>query len=271
MSLIYSRRWEPAAGAEKRSCGVYLFHGTGEHSGRYEHVAKALTEQGFRVGAHDHPSHGKSSGQRGKLYPPGAYATQAGIQFQQFANETGSIPILLGHSLGGVLAAEMVLMHNLKVAGLVLSAPAFLPFVSALNRIKLNVMNWVAPDLCLELAYDASRLTHDQAMIEVSHADKLNHGFKSARKITWLTRTGRELLELAPKLDVNTLILLPEEDPVVDPAGSRQFANNAPSDKVILKQYAGAYHELFNETADIREAAIADMIEWVIDHAGRIR
>ena len=263
MSLIHSRRWDAADGVARRPRGIYLFHGTGEHAGRYEHVAEALSRQGFVVGAHDHPGHGRSAGERGRHYPPGAYATQAGIQFMRFAKETGSTPILLGHSLGGVLAAELVLMHGLQVHGLILSAPAFLPFVKTTDKIKLRVMNALAPHYCLELPYDASRLTHDKEMIDLSHADKLNHGFKSAGMITWLVRTGKELLTLSPKLDVDTLLLVPGDDPVVDPAGSKQFAAKAPADKVTLKLHPGAYHELFNETTEHRERAIADMIEWL--------
>lgn len=263
MSQIHSRRWEAAAGVARRPRGIYLFHGTGEHCGRYEHVANALASQGFVVGAHDHPSHGQSAGERGKLYPPGAYATQAGIQFMRFAKETGSTPILLGHSLGGVLASELVLMHGLQVHALVLSAPAFLPFVSTTNKIKLHVMNTFAPNHCLELPYDATRLTHDKDMVAASHADKLNHGYKSAAKITWLIRTGKEALVHASTLDVDTLMLVPGDDPVVDPEGSKRFAANAPNDKVTLKLYPGAYHELFNEIPEIREQVIAEMIEWL--------
>ena len=44
------RRWvvsEPRA-------SVLIVHGIGEHSGRYEHVAAALTAVGFAVYANDH-------------------------------------------------------------------------------------------------------------------------------------------------------------------------------------------------------------------------
>ena len=43
---------------------VLLFHGLGEHSGRYAHVAHALTEAGCAVHALDHRGHGKSEGKR---------------------------------------------------------------------------------------------------------------------------------------------------------------------------------------------------------------
>jgi len=41
---------------------VVLAHGAGEHSGRYGHVAKALTEHGYSVWALDHRGHGHSDG-----------------------------------------------------------------------------------------------------------------------------------------------------------------------------------------------------------------
>ena len=64
MQKIHTRRWRPAKNVKKIDTGVYLLHGTGEHSGRYEHLAQRLTALGFVVGAHDHIGHGLSGGAR---------------------------------------------------------------------------------------------------------------------------------------------------------------------------------------------------------------
>ena len=42
---------------------VMLIHGLGEHSGRYAHVAEALTDAGYAVHALDHRGHGQVRGQ----------------------------------------------------------------------------------------------------------------------------------------------------------------------------------------------------------------
>ena len=41
-----------------------LLHGLAEHSGRYEHVAEALTDARYAVRAVDHRGHGRSDGKR---------------------------------------------------------------------------------------------------------------------------------------------------------------------------------------------------------------
>ncbi|MDT5308158.1 MAG: hypothetical protein QOE48_3840, partial [Mycobacterium sp.] len=52
-------RWSADEG--QRDTGVVvLVHGMGEHLRRYDHVARALTAQGFAVYGHDHRGHGAS-------------------------------------------------------------------------------------------------------------------------------------------------------------------------------------------------------------------
>ena len=62
---IHRHRWNPADGARTRPRGVYLLHGMSEHAARYERLAAHLADLGWRVGAHDHPGHGRSDGRRG--------------------------------------------------------------------------------------------------------------------------------------------------------------------------------------------------------------
>ena len=49
--LIYTKAWVPEGAAK---AVVFLCHGFGEHCGRYEHVAAALTNAGVIVHAMDH-------------------------------------------------------------------------------------------------------------------------------------------------------------------------------------------------------------------------
>jgi acylglycerol lipase len=43
---------------------LFIVHGVGEHSGRYEHVAESFTQVGFACYGIDHRGHGKSDGTR---------------------------------------------------------------------------------------------------------------------------------------------------------------------------------------------------------------
>ena len=262
-SSTHSYRWQPAAGSLKRSSGVYLLHGTGEHAGRYERLANLLTKAGWVVGAHDHPGHGQSAGKRGLIDPPGALVTQAAIQIQAFAKETGAAPIVFGHSLGGVTATELVLQHGLTVRGLILSAPALVPITSRMDRFKLRLLTLFAPKLCLDLGYNASRLTHDKDIQRLAHADPLIHSFKSSSLVNWIIQSGHRTLDAASGIEIPTLLLIAGGDLVVDSEQTRLFARRMDADKLTLKEYEGFYHELLNETPDRRERVLADIEHWL--------
>ena len=262
-SSIYTHRWNPPEGVPVQAHGIYLLHGAGEHAARYDAVARRMAAQGFRVGAHDHPGHGRSVGQRGLIDPPGSLATQAALQIQAFAWETDSTPILFGHSLGGALAAEMVLQHHLPVSGLILSAPALVPIMRTVDRLKLKLLSQFAPSLTLDLGYDASLLTHDESMREIATSDPLNHGFKSATLVNWLIESGLKSMDNAEQLKVETLLLIAGADPIIDSSKTRQFANQIAEPILTIHEYEGYYHELLNETPERRERVMADIDQWL--------
>lgn len=262
---VFTRRWQPSESynGTPRPCGMYLLHGTGEHCGRYEELVSNLTNAGWAVAAHDQPGHGRSGGQRGSVIPQGVFQAQAAIQIQQFAIETGAPPIVFGHSLGGVLAAEMVLTHHLPVSGLILSAPALRPWITTKQRIKLNILYALMPDKIVELPGSHQNLTRDAQQIEALSKDEWVHGFKSARLVHWLFDSGATSIELAPNLPVPTLVLIPGDDPVIDPNCMREWVQRAPKGLVSSHEYEGAFHELFNELPNIREKVTNDTLVWL--------
>ncbi len=54
---IHTKYWQANAESERI---VIIVHGISEHSGRYEHVARHLTQAGYHVYALDHRGHGQS-------------------------------------------------------------------------------------------------------------------------------------------------------------------------------------------------------------------
>jgi len=266
---IFTRRWAPNSAAPTRPCGVYLLHGTGEHSGRYEELAVSLSAAGWAVGAHDHPGHGQSGGERGSVQPLGVLAVQGALQIQRFANETGVAPIVFGHSLGGVLAAELLLTHHIEATGLILSAPAFRVWMSLKNRLRLALMYALVPDKVVELTYRPELLTQDSEKIVASQNDELIHGFRSARLIHWLGDSGASSIALAPKLAVDALVLVAGEDPVAEPKAAREWAARVPAEFVTVHEYPESYHEILNERKVIRNQAISDILAWLELRAGR--
>ena len=262
-NTVFTHRWNPSGIVLDNVPGIYLLHGTGEHAGRYHRFASTLSDAGWQVGAHDHPGHGKSDGKRGLISPAGSLAVQAAIQIQAFACETGTSPIVFGHSLGGVLATELVLDYNLPVAGLVLSAPAYAPYIGKLNKLKLKLLSATAPELCLDLGYDPARLTHDEDERKAARLDELIHGYKSATFVNWLMTTGQRALHNADQLAVDTLMLIAGADPVVDSVKTRQFVRDAVNADITVHDYEGYFHELLNEKPVWRDQVALDILQWL--------
>ena len=260
---LQRHRWAPSPDAPARPRGVYLLHGVGEHGARYERLARRLAAEGWPVGGHDHPGHGRSGGPRGRLPVEGTYMSRAHEECARFAGETGAAPFLFGHSLGGVVACELALAHPDAVAGLVLSAPAIAPRLNAQQALKLRTLSLLAPRLVLELPYEPENLTHDPEQRRVALADPWIHGFKSAEKIGWLVRAGAALLETGAGLDLDVLVLVADDDVVVDNAATYRFAERLPAGRATVLAYEGAHHELLNEGPELRGRVEDDVVRWL--------
>jgi alpha-beta hydrolase superfamily lysophospholipase len=261
---IHTHRWIPESLVAPVQ-GIYLLHGVGEHAGRYERLAQRLTSMGFFVGAHDHPGHGKSDGKRGVIEPEHPLVPEALKQLEQFAKETGKPPILFGHSLGGVAAATIAIEYKLPLAGLILSAPALVPQIGRVDRFKLNALATVAPYYVQDLSYDPTRLTQDKQEQIKALNDPLIHGFKSASLINWIVKAGFAVTQSADKLHTPTLILVPEDDPVVHAEQTLAFADKLPDSQTTTIRYPDYKHEILNETRERRERVLADIQRWLID------
>src|SRR5574339_72659 len=61
---FFLRYWEPDS---RNKAVIVLIHGLGDHTGRYEHVAQALTGAGYTLCGMDLRGHGRSGGVRGHI------------------------------------------------------------------------------------------------------------------------------------------------------------------------------------------------------------
>lgn len=261
---IHRHAWPATAQvAATAGQGVYLFHGLGEHAARYDHVAQWFAARGYKVAAHDHPSHGLSAGERGVLANDNVITDTAVEQYQRFARGCSQPPLLVGHSMGGAVAAHLVLTGRLKPSGLILSAPAFEPAIGKVQQVQLRLMKALAQDFTVTARLSGPKLTHDPAMTEAWATDRLITRKVSARLITWLLQLGAEASALAETLSTQTLLLIPEADEIVRPEASHAFARRAPAEMLTTCSYSGLYHELFNEELVARAKVFADVGQWL--------
>jgi alpha-beta hydrolase superfamily lysophospholipase len=237
---------------------VLIVHGLGEHAGRYAPLAKWLNAQGCAVRGYDLYGHGHSSGRRGHL----ARETQHLEHLAEVAAATraaagGASPfIVLGHSLGGLIASSAVARGLLRPDGLVLSSPALAVDMAAWQRAAVGWLPRIAPDLTLGNGLKPKYLSHDPAVVAAYEADPLVHDRICARLGAFVASEGGRVVAAAARWPVRTLLLYAGDDRLVAPRGSDAFAaaaaggsagSSASHAAVTVQRFAALYHEIFNE------------------------
>lgn len=263
-SRLYQQSWRPD-GAER--AGVLLIHGLGEHSSRYAHVAKHLTRKGFAVHTLDHYGHGKSDGLPGYVERFSVFLDGVAALLHKVQSENAEQPLfLVGHSMGGLIAAASLLDEQAAFRACVLSGPAIKSdqappaIVMALIRL-IAVLAPTAPLIQL----DASGVSRDPAVVNAYMNDPLvHHGRLSARLLSEMSAAMKSTLARAGEIRIPIILMHGDADRLTAPSGSVELHAKIGSNDKTLKLYPGLFHEIFNEPE--QEAVLADMSSWLEAH-----
>ena len=228
---------------------VVLVHGLGEHAGRYDAVAKKLNDWGFAVRGYDQHGHGESGGVRGGLPTDRRLLVDLAdiVATTRTRMDKGCPLILLGHSMGGLVAARFVSLKSRAVQGLVLSSPALDAGLGRWQKLMVTVLAKVLPGFRVGNGLDVAALSHDRGVILAYQTDPLVHDRISARLARFISQGGAAVLAAAPAWKVPTLLLYAGDDRLVNPAGSRAFADAVPSKLITAQCFDAMFHEIFNE------------------------
>lgn len=236
---------------------VLLVHGLGEHAGRYEGLAHRLNTWGFAVRGYDQCGHGESGGARGTLPSSRRLVDDLTdlVDSTRGRMASGQPLIVLGHSLGGLVAACFVALRLRRIEGLVLSSPALNPGLGLLQKLLLAVLGRIAPNLAVGNGLDPDFLSHDVEVVRAYRSDPRVHDRISGRLARFIAGSGPFVLHHAPRWSVPTLLLYAGSDRLVDPRGSRDFVAAAPAASVTAHCFENLYHEIFNEVDSAPVAA----------------
>jgi acylglycerol lipase len=260
------RRWWRAerSDTDPPTAVVVLVHGAGEHSGRYEHVAERLVGDGYAVHALDHRGHGRSQGPRALIDRVDHAVTDlnalvsAAVQHESAA----SIPVVMvGHSMGAMIALRYASDHQHRLDGLALSGALASIEASRALRTVGRVISAVAPTLGL-ITIDSSLISRDRAVVEDYRSDPLvHHGKLPARTAAEIADTVTGFPAQVGEITVPTLIMYGTEDRLCPPAGSEMLGERiGAADKRVIA-YQGLYHEIFNEPE--LDAVLSDLSGWL--------
>lgn len=244
---------------------VLIVHGLGEHAWRYDHVAERLNSWGFAVRGYDQYGHGESMGPRGALPTADRLLSDlAEVVDESRSRMNAQTPlILLGHSMGGLVAARFVALDMRTVQGLVLSSPALDPGLSLVQKLLLAVLPRFAPDMRVGNGVNPAFISHDQTVVAAYRADPLVHDRISARLAVFIAENGPATVALAAQWKIPTLLMYAGQDKLVQAKGSRAFAQAAPVEVVTARCFDDLYHELFNERPPDRETVFAELRRWL--------
>jgi alpha-beta hydrolase superfamily lysophospholipase len=240
-----------------------IAHGLGEHSGRYESLARAMS--GYRIGCYavDLRGMGRSQGRRGHLGRWQDWVEDYACFYQTVLEDAGGMEVVpLGHSFGGLVVVSAVLFGAVNPSRFVLSNPAF--------RAAVEVPSWklqlgraasrLLPALTMANEVDPALISRDQSVVEAYRNDPLVHDRISARLFVEWSSASRQALDRAAEIEVPFLLIVGSHDRLIDPQGAADFSSRATADH-SMRLYPGRYHEPFNDLG--AEEVFADLAGWL--------
>lgn len=261
---LFWRLWE----APSPAASLLLVHGLGEHSGRYEHFAKALAKAGTTVFSFDLRGHGRSPGPRGDVDAfPRLLEDLLGME-DQMTRMVPSVPpwFLMGHSLGGLICLRRLQVFRGPYAGAILSAPWLATALPAwLSRLG-GILGIVLPGLPLPAGINPERLTRDPEMIRAWRQDSLIHTRISGRFFREAEREQRKALGSRWPRDLPGLFLVPTADRVVHSRVTMGYARAVGGEGIQLEVLEGRRHEPLNDLG--RDEVYAIVLDWLAARSG---
>ena len=261
---IFHQSWQ----VENPKGIIVISHGIGEHSGRYHNLLRALTGKGISIYASDHRGSGLSGGVRGhvddfsKFYKDIKYMVDTVIK-----KDHPDVPvILLGHSLGGLIAELYALSYPGDLAALILSAPALMPIVDVppwkktLGKLVSNIL----PTVTMSNEIDPYHLSTDKSVVQAYLDDPLVHDQVSAQFYQEYLKATAQGMKRANELAMPLLLIHGTEDKMVSIKSSRHIYKEAVSPDKTLEEFDGLFHETMNEVEGEREKVLHTMVEWIL-------
>lgn len=260
---IFYRRLIP----EKQRFRVVVSHGLGEHSGRYVNVAEALCPIGASLWIHDHRGHGRSQGKRGHVSNFKDYVRDLKTMVTMAAAEgEETLPTLvLGHSMGGLIALSFAGQYPETIDGLIVSSPLLgvEPPPPSVLQVLVRILSVLWPSLSLSNKLDPTFISHDSDQVDAYVQSSWVHDRITARWFVQCMAEIRRLVAGPQEIRVPILMQIAGDDHLVDCHASLSFFNALTVSDKTLRHYETLYHEIYNESLPDRQKVLADLRQWI--------
>ena len=256
---LFVRNWS----LSKPKAVFAIVHGFGEHSGRYEHVARFMNLNGLAVVAYDLPGHGQTIGKRGHTdsYETLLDSVQALLDFTKSAYQ--NLPIVLfGHSMGGNILANFLISRQPDLQAAVVQAPWLrLPqSPPAFELLMAKIMRNIYPSLSIDSKLNPNFVSSDPKVVADYSNDPLNHGKITPAWFFGAFEAQKAAIENARKITTPTLVVHGTADQLAAISGTEDFVKNG-GENLTYHAWADLAHELHNEPQ--KEAVLHFMLDWM--------
>ena len=250
---------------------VFLCHGYSEYMSKsWDGIATALALRGFLVFGHDHLGHGMSDGER----------VQTVVSFKddmvapcllhckmiRKSHQKIEKMFIIGHSMGGLLAGMSVVQEPELFQGAVFMGAAVevdpneaTPLKRCLAKVFCSLLPGVQIG-GLDL-HQVTQVAESRQMIE---SDPLFwHGGIKVKFGANFMKAQDEFESQMGLIKLPVFIQHGDKDTLTPLNGAKTLMEKVGSTDKELKIYKGAYHDMYVEPEEIREAVINDECEWI--------
>lgn len=243
---LFYRAWE-----KETPHSLLIVHGFGEHSGRYRELVEVLGDLPISIFTHDLRGHGHSEGER-VFVPSFDCFVKDVYAFRTFIEGKKQLPtrrfIVLGQSLGGLIATSAVLERQTQWQALILLSPFFgVPYLHSVLNGLACVMNLLGPKKIWNNPIRPVFLTHDLEELERFKRDSLVQRRITMHLSRELFRGCAKVNPRARELSIPVLLLAGGTDHIVSVEKSKEFFKKISSQDKTIQIFEDFYHELLHE------------------------
>ena len=252
---------------------VVIIHGFAEHAGRFSQLEKRLKAIGLNALSITLKGHGQK-GVRPDIsafddYLPPILQTIERLKANTRIGKSGGPVILIGQSMGALVACRVALEATNLVSGLILSSPAF-GVADKVPRLALAMLNWLsrfAPSFPMlpPPRFGAAALTRLHSEQVAFESDPLCwHGWLGPRMASELAYASRDTEAKIEKLNVPVLMTWGERDTVISPNAMRRAASKIDSRTLSVRTWPDSKHHLFTDSD--AESHFQHIASWLSQH-----